>query len=74
MRSLILGSLIASVTLVGCSDDAPSAQNANISKAGTVEEGVSVGETEIEELPVEEGAPPPVEDETLMTEEAKSSD
>lgn len=71
MRFILLGSLVASLALAGCSSETPTPNQDNAPKAGTVEEGVNAGATEIEELPVEEGAPAPVEGETQVSEETQ---
>ncbi len=56
MRRMIIGALAASLALGACSNKAP-ATDEKAPQAGVVEEGVSGDALEIEEVPVEEGAP-----------------
>lgn len=56
MRIMIIGILAAGLALGACSNEAP-ATDGKAQNAGTIEEGVGNNVTEIEELPVEEGAP-----------------
>ena len=56
MRRMIIGALAASLALGACSNKTP-ATDEKAPQAGAVEEGVSGDALEIEEVPVEEGAP-----------------
>ncbi len=58
MRIVYFGVLAASLALGACSNNAP-ATDEKAPQAGAVEEGVTSDAVEIEELPVEEGAPAP---------------
>lgn len=58
MRKMIIGTLALGLALGACSNNEPQTKD-NVPQAGTVEEGVNSDAMEIEELPVEEGAPAP---------------